>query len=55
MPQWQPTSHCATPAAESLLMDNFEFGMPDSSRCEFGATGQDLETELVPSQNKGPQ
>ncbi|KAL4855424.1 Mitogen-activated protein kinase kinase kinase 9 [Chlorella vulgaris] len=38
MPQWQPTSHCATPAAESLLMDSFDFGMPDSSRCDFGAT-----------------
>ncbi|KAI3432731.1 hypothetical protein D9Q98_004272 [Chlorella vulgaris] len=57
MPQWQPTSHCATPAAEAPLMDSFDFGMPDSSRCEF-ATDEELETELrmmLPSHHKSPE
>ncbi|KAL4855418.1 hypothetical protein ACK3TF_003964 [Chlorella vulgaris] len=45
MPEWQPTSHCAMPAADLLLMGSFDFGMPDSSHCDF-ATDQDLKAEL---------
>ncbi len=33
------------PADELLLMGSFDFGMPDSSHCDF-ATDQDLKAEL---------
>ncbi|KAL4855434.1 hypothetical protein ACK3TF_003975 [Chlorella vulgaris] len=57
MPQWQPTSHYAMPAAEAPLMDSFGLDLPGSSHCEF-ATDEELETELrmmLPSHHKSPE